>query len=81
MGSTADLLARADVLASGDAAAQQRALHLVDFVIFAGGDDVEAARRRKADLLDARAEAEPSFVASNVLRSAATLERDRLNPS
>ena len=74
-GGTASILARADELAAGDAAEQQRALHLVDFVIFAGGDDVAAARARKADLLDARAAGERSFVASNVLKSAATLER------
>jgi alkyl sulfatase BDS1-like metallo-beta-lactamase superfamily hydrolase len=76
VGSTAALLARADELAQGDEAAKQRALHLVDFVIFAGGDDVAEARRRKADLLDSRADGEPSFVASNILRSAATLQRD-----
>ena len=74
-GGTAGILARADELAGGDATHQQLALHLVDFVIFAGGDDVAEARARKADLLDARAEGERSFVASNVLRSAATLER------
>ena len=81
VGSEAALLARADQLADGDGAGQQLALHLVDFVIEAGGDHVEAARRRKAELLDARAELEPSFVASNVLRSAAALERERLGPS
>ncbi len=74
-GGTQGILDRADALAAGDATDQQRALHLVDFVIFAGGADVDAARRRKADLLDARAEGERSFVASNVLRSAAALER------
>jgi alkyl sulfatase BDS1-like metallo-beta-lactamase superfamily hydrolase len=74
-GGTTDLLARADELAHGDAADQQRALHLVDFVIFAGGEDVADAHRRKADLLEARAAGERSFVASNVLKSAATLER------
>ena len=42
-GGTAAILARADELAAGDAADQQRALHLVDFVIDAGGDDVAAA--------------------------------------
>jgi alkyl sulfatase BDS1-like metallo-beta-lactamase superfamily hydrolase len=75
-GGTTGLLARADELAHGDTADQQRALHLVDFVIFAGGDDVTEARRRKADLLDSRAAGERSFVASNVLASAATLERE-----
>lgn len=76
-GGTTALLARADELAKGEAAAQQLALHLVDFVIFAGGDDVADAHRRKADLLDARADGERSFVASNVLKSAAMLERER----
>lgn len=79
VGGTAGLLARVDELARGDAADQQRALHLVDFVIFADGEDVAEARRRKAELLDARAEGERSFVASNVLRSAATRERDTLS--
>jgi len=78
-GGTASILARADELAAGDGAAQQRALHLVDFVIDAGGDDVAEARRRKADLLDARAAGERSFVASNVLKSAAALERAALD--
>ena len=31
--------------------AVQRALHLVDFVLFHGGDDVDAARALKAELL------------------------------
>jgi alkyl sulfatase BDS1-like metallo-beta-lactamase superfamily hydrolase len=70
------VLARVDSLAAGDGADQQRALHLVDFVIFAGGDHVAEGHRRKADLLDARAEGEQSFVAHNVLKSAAVLERD-----
>lgn len=74
-GGTAGILARVDALAAGGPDELQRALHLVDFVLFAGGNDVEAARARKADLLDARAEGERSFVASNVLRSAAALER------
>ncbi len=71
------LLARADELEGGSSADQQRALHLVDFVIFAAGEQVAEARRRKADLLDARAAGERSFVAHNVLTSAAVLERDR----
>jgi alkyl sulfatase BDS1-like metallo-beta-lactamase superfamily hydrolase len=75
---TTRLLERADDLAAGDAEAHQRALHLVDFVIFAGGGDVPEARRRKAELLEARARGERSFVAGNVLASAAKLERDRI---
>ena len=70
------ILRRADELAAGDAAEQQRALHLVDFVIFGGGEQVAEARRRKAELLDARSAGERSFVASNVLNSAAVLERE-----
>jgi hypothetical protein len=54
----------------------QRALHLVDFVIFGGTDDVAAARALKAGLLAARAAVEPSFVAPNILESAAVTERD-----
>jgi alkyl sulfatase BDS1-like metallo-beta-lactamase superfamily hydrolase len=70
------ILARVDALAdSGDAADVQLALHLVDFVIFSGSGDVDAARERKADLLHRRAEHESSFVAHNILESAATLER------
>jgi len=71
------MLGRVDELAGGDGADQQRALHLVDFVIFAGGERVAEAHRRKADLLDARAAGEQSFVAHNVLQSAAVLERQR----
>ena len=56
---------------------QQKAI--LDLCLDAGADSVTDARRRKADLLDARAEGEPSFVASNVLRSAATLERERIS--
>ena len=78
-GGTSALLARADELAAGGAAEQQRALHLVDFVIAAGRDDVAEGRRRKADLLDARASGERSFVAHNVLRSAAVRERRELD--
>ena len=74
-GGTTAVLARVDELARGGAADQQRALHLVDFVIFADGDDVAGGHRRKADLLEARSAGERSFVASNVLRSAAVLER------
>jgi uncharacterized sulfatase len=74
-GGTAAILARVDELARGGAADQQRALHLVDFVIFADGADVAIGHRRKADLLESRSAGERSFVASNVLRSAAVLER------
>jgi hypothetical protein len=71
------LLQRAEELAAGDAAEQQRALHLVDFVVYGGGPEVADAHRRKADLLDLRADSERSFVAHNVLKSAAVLERQQ----
>jgi alkyl sulfatase BDS1-like metallo-beta-lactamase superfamily hydrolase len=75
------ILERADALAaSGAIADAQLALHLVDFVVSDAGPRAEEARARKAALLDARADGERSFVASNVLRSAATLERARLEP-
>lgn len=80
-GGTGVILDRVDELARGDRADQQRALHLVDFVIFAGGTDVAEGRSRKADLLDARAAGERSFVASNVLKSAAVLERQHTTPT
>ena len=78
-GGTVAVLARVDELSRGGAAEQQRALHLVDFVIFAGGDDVAEGHRRKAELLDARAAGERSFVAHNVLKSAAVQERRQLD--
>jgi len=71
------LLQRAEELAAGDAAEQQRALHLVDFVVYGGGPEVADAHRRKAELLDLRADSERSFVAHNVLKSAAVLERQQ----
>jgi len=76
-GGTGPVLARARALApSEDVADLQRALHLVDFVIDDGGADVAEARALKADLLDARAAHERSFVAHNILASAAVLERE-----
>jgi alkyl sulfatase BDS1-like metallo-beta-lactamase superfamily hydrolase len=72
------LLARADALAAGDAADQQLALHLVDYVIFNEGEGLAEAHRRKADLLESRAAGERSFVAHNVLKSAAAIEREAL---
>jgi hypothetical protein len=71
------LMQRAEELAAGDAAEQQRALHLVDFVVYGGGPEVADAHRRKAELLDLRADSERSFVAHNVLKSAAVLERQQ----
>ena len=72
------LLERARSLAASDAIGDlQRALHLVDFVIDDGGRRVDEARALKAELLDARAAHERSFVAHNILASAAVLERGR----
>jgi hypothetical protein len=53
----------------------QKALHLIDFVLFNDGDMVTEARTLKADLLEARSQRERSFVAHNILASAALLER------
>lgn len=62
--------------ATGETDDIQRALHLIDFVIFSGAGDQSGAHAIKADLLDARAAKERSFVAHNVLASAAILERE-----
>jgi alkyl sulfatase BDS1-like metallo-beta-lactamase superfamily hydrolase len=79
IGDVDPLLDRArDLGDSGEVDAIQRALHLVDFVIHAGGEKVQEARKIKADLLDARAVKEPSFISRNILESAAVLERDAL---
>jgi len=76
-GGTGPLLDRAKALsASGATDDIQKALHLVDFVLFNGGDMVSDARALKADLLDARSKQERSFVAHNILASAAVLERE-----
>jgi alkyl sulfatase BDS1-like metallo-beta-lactamase superfamily hydrolase len=56
----------------------QRALHLLDFAIQGGGEGSEEARALKAELLQARAEQEPSFIARNILSSAAILEKEAL---
>jgi hypothetical protein len=57
----------------------QRALHLVDFVLFGEGEDGASAReahRLKAELLQARADAEPSFIARNIFRNGASREKE-----
>jgi alkyl sulfatase BDS1-like metallo-beta-lactamase superfamily hydrolase len=57
----------------------QRALHLVDFVLFGEGEDGPDARDAhalKADLLQTRADAEPSFIARNIFRLGADRERE-----
>ena len=76
-GGTGPLVDRArDLAASGGTDQLQRALHLVDFVLFHGGGQLDEAHALKADLLDARAAKERSFVAHNILASAAVLERE-----
>jgi alkyl sulfatase BDS1-like metallo-beta-lactamase superfamily hydrolase len=78
-GGAGPVLERAQALAaSGRRKDLQRALHLADFVIRGGGERVQEARALKADLLHARAEQEPSFIARNILSSAAILEQDAL---
>jgi len=78
-GGPAPVLERARALhAAGGLDDVQRALHLVDFVIFGGGAEVAEARTLKADLLAARAASERSFVAGNILKAAAKMERDAM---
>jgi alkyl sulfatase BDS1-like metallo-beta-lactamase superfamily hydrolase len=76
-GGTGPVLDRARALAASEATADlQRALHLVDFVLFHGDGRLAEAHGLKAELLDARAGRERSFVAHNILASAAVLERE-----
>jgi alkyl sulfatase BDS1-like metallo-beta-lactamase superfamily hydrolase len=76
-GGTGPVLDRArDLARSGSIDELQRALHLVDFALFHGDERVGEAHSLKADLLDARAAHERSFVAHNILASAAVLERE-----
>ncbi len=65
-----------DLGGSGRTKDVQLALHLVDFALFHGGATSAEARMLKADLLDQRASDERSFVAHNILASAAKLERE-----
>ncbi len=56
----------------------QRALHLTDYVLFGEGDAGPYAREAhalKAELLEARAQAEPSFIARNIFANGAKSER------
>ncbi len=77
VGGTAPFLDRARTLAASGAVEDvQRALHLVDFVLAHGDDRIHEAHVLKAELLDERAAAERSFVAHNILASAAVLERE-----
>jgi alkyl sulfatase BDS1-like metallo-beta-lactamase superfamily hydrolase len=83
-GGCTPVLARARSLQQeGSRDALQRALHLVDYVIKAGSGEANAehvvqARTLKVELLEARAEQEPSFIARNILTSAAILEAEAL---
>ena len=75
-GGAATVIERARALAAqGERDAIQRALHLLDFAIQGGAAEAEEARALKAEYLEARAEHEESFIARNVLKSAAVLER------
>jgi len=76
-GGTGPILDRArDLARSGTVEDVQRALHLVDFVLFHGDGPLAEAHTLKAELLDARAAHERSFVAHNILASAAVMERE-----
>jgi alkyl sulfatase BDS1-like metallo-beta-lactamase superfamily hydrolase len=79
-GGAGPLLERARALnAAGGPRNVQRALHLVDFVLFGEGKDGPSAREAhalKADLLQARADAEPSFIARNIFRHGASREQE-----
>ena len=77
VGGSGPLLDRARALgASGATSDVQKALHLVDFVLFNDSQMLTEARAMKADLLEARSKTERSFVAHNILASAAKLERE-----
>jgi alkyl sulfatase BDS1-like metallo-beta-lactamase superfamily hydrolase len=76
-GGPGPIMDRARDLAASDAVDDvQRALHLVDFVLSHDGGLVAEAHALKAELLDARAAHERSFVAHNILASAAVIERE-----
>jgi alkyl sulfatase BDS1-like metallo-beta-lactamase superfamily hydrolase len=69
------LLARARKLQEDN---PQLALHLVDFVLDGGGDEVRAeALALKADLLEARAQEMESFISFNILNVGAQMLRER----
>jgi alkyl sulfatase BDS1-like metallo-beta-lactamase superfamily hydrolase len=78
-GGSAPVLERARALAAKEHREDlQRALHLVDFVIQGDPEHASEAQSLKAELLEARAEQEPSFIARNILSSAAILEKEAL---
>jgi alkyl sulfatase BDS1-like metallo-beta-lactamase superfamily hydrolase len=75
-GGAGAVIERARVLAAeGERGAIQRALHLLDFAIQGGAAEAGEAKGLKAEYLKARAEHEESFIARNVLASAAVLEQ------
>ncbi len=79
-GGAGPLLERArSLMEEGGPRNVQRALHLVDFVLFGEAGDGPRAREAhalKADLLQARGDAEPSFIARNIFRLGADRERE-----
>jgi alkyl sulfatase BDS1-like metallo-beta-lactamase superfamily hydrolase len=80
-GGTGPILDRARALHGSDTIDDvQRALHLVDLVLFHGAEQLDEAHGLKAELLDARARHERSFVAHNILASAAVIEREARTP-
>lgn len=66
-----------EMAAAGGLENVQLALHIVDFVIKGCGDKAKQkeALTMKSDLLKARADAEPSFIARNIFRAGATLAK------
>lgn len=79
-GGSAPVLERIRALAARERREDlQRALHLADFVIQGDPDHAGEARGLKAELLEARAGHEPSFIARNILSSAAILEREAVS--
>lgn len=77
VGSARPIVDRAAVLGrSSDVSDLQLALHLLDVVLENHGDEAHRASALKAEILEARAKHERSFVAHNILLSAAALERD-----
>ena len=78
-GTSVAVLERARTLAAqGERSTIQLALHLLDFVIQGEASEADEARGLKVQYLEARAEQEDSFIARNILASAAVLEKDQV---
>ena len=78
-GTSLAVLERARALAAqGERSTIQLALHLLDFVTQGEAPEAEEARGLKVQYLEARAEQEDSFIARNILSSAAVLEKDQV---